>query len=173
MWCCFAIRSEYPQVLYSSIAALHVTKGCSWWEWPSVHKCGFNINFRVQSCFVFLVSRERHAYVASMIGILKRIWRDMVFAISQVGTKEAKCHSRWVGCHGNGTRLSHPSLPTPFSKYTAILEPRFLLLCFMPCCSFSATSCRLLRCSPALKIMACVDPGCSAAGLLLPQKLIL
>lgn len=115
-----------------------------------VHKCGFNINFRVQSCFVFLVSRQRHAYVASMIGILIRIWRDMVLAISQVGTKEVKCHSRWVGSYGNGTRLRHLSLPAPFSKYTAILEPQFLLLCFMPSYSFSATSCCLLRCSPAL-----------------------
>lgn len=138
-----------PKSYTHSIAALHVTKECSWWEGLQVHKCGFNINFEGFSfVFVFLVSRQRHA--TSMIGILMLIWRDKVLAISQVGTKEVKCHSLCIGCRGNSTRLRHPSLPAPFSKYAAILEPRFLLLCFTPSYSFSATSCCLLRCSPAL-----------------------
>lgn len=152
------LEVNFPQVLSSFIAALHVTKECSWWEWPSGAQMWFQHKlFRVQFCFVFLVSRLRHAYVASMIGILVRIWRDMVLAISQVGTREVKCHSCWVGCHSNDTRLRHPSLPAPFSKYAAILEPRFLSLCFMPSYSFSATSCCLLRSAPALQIMACAD----------------
>lgn len=48
------------------------------------------------------------------------------------------------GCSGNCSRIRHPCLPALFSNYTTLPEPPFLLLCFMPSCSSSATSSYLL-----------------------------